>query len=613
MALRKLVLRAGIDRQQSRSAGEGGWWDASRVRWRAGWPEKIGGWRRASQDQIEGRVRALHAWSLLTGDAIAAIGSHLRLYLFRAAALVDITPVDRIEAITDGIATVDGERTVTVTFAAPHGASEGDIFTFDTITGTSRTPSGITVGGLSFSGDYTVAATPGTDVLVFDAGEAATSTDPGGGGAANVTFFLPSGRASPTAGLGYGAGPYGLGGYGEAATVPASDLPARFWSLDSWGELLMAAPSGGAVYSWAPSAGGTIDARAEIVVNGTDPADGPPLIVGGLLVAMPQRQLLLWGCSDLNDNTNFDPMLLRWSDIEDYTMFRASAENAAGSVRLQGGSEIRAGFNTQLQTLIWTDTLLYGLRFIGQPYIYRADVLGRGCGIIGPKAFAEVSGAVYWMGDNAFYVFRGGAPEILPCSVWDDVFPNLNRAMAVKVTAGANSLFGEVLWFYPSGEAEEPDRYVAFNTVDRCWYGGILTRTAWLDRDVMPQPMATCWGSRFLFEHEVGVDADGNPMGEWAETGWMDLDDGEWKTFLDRLLPDWRRLAGTVRLTMRFADTSQGPEWTRGPYEVNPTRMQVKVEARARQIALRIDGDLVAGGNWRLGAMRYDAQPDGKV
>jgi hypothetical protein len=612
MPLSKIVLRPGIDRQSSQTAGEGGWWDSNRVRFRGGVPEKMGGWQRLSSVPLDGRVRALAAWNLLSGEAMLAAGSHTKLYLWQGGAYFDVTPLARTRAISNGIATTAGSAAVTITFTSAHGALDGDIFTFDTLSGVSRVPWGASVGGVPLSGDLTVTRVVSATAVEITAAAPAASTVAAGGGSATATFFLPSGRPDQTPGQGYGAGAYSRGGYGGPADVAAVVLAARFWSLDAWGEALLAVPLDGSLYSWAPGAGGTIGTRAARVVSGVA-ADGPPLRIGRMLVAMPQRQVLLLGASALNSESAYDPMLVRWSDIEDFAFYRAAADNAAGSVRLQGGTEIRAGFNTQLQTLIWTDTTLHGLRFIGQPLIYRVDILGRSCGIIGPKAFAEVNSTVYWMGEGNFWQFRGGAPELLRCAIWDDVFGNLNREQRTKVVCAGNSDFGEVIWFYPSSGSLEPDRFAAYNTIEGVWYGGVLTRTAWLDRGVLPYPVGSCWNTRLLYAHETGLDADGAAMGEWIESGWVDLDDGEMLTHLEKLLPDWRRLVGQARLTVRVVDYPLQPPRVRGPFVVDAATTQVVVRARGRQVALRIDGDVAPGGVWRLGAMRAKAQSDGKV
>lgn len=612
MPLSKLLLRPGIDRQSSQTAGEGGWWDANRVRFRGGWPEKFGGWRRISSTLIEGRVRALAAWVLLTGEVLAAVGSHLRLYLYGGGSFTDITPIDRTVASTAGIDTTLDETVVTIVFDAAHGALDGDLFTFDTLTGVSRTPNGVSVGGLSLDGDLTVHRVVDSVTVEVLSETAATSTVAGGGGALTGTFYLPSGRPDMTPGQGYSAGAYSRGTWSSPADVSAVTLAARFWSLDAWGELLLGAPGDERLYVWEPGVSGAIDARAS-VVTATVAAEGPPLRIGRMLVAMPQRQVLLLGAAALNSSSGYDPMLLRWSDIEDYTMFLAAADNAAGSIRLQGGTEIRAGFNTQMQTLIWTDTTLYGLRFIGQPLIYRADVLGRSCGIIGPKAFAEVNGAVYWMGQGNFWVFRGGAPEPVPCAMWDDVFRNLNREQQAKVCCAGNAEFGEVLFFYPTSDSSEPNRYAAYNTIERVWYGGILTRTAWMDKGVFGNPLATCWNTRMLYQHELGVDADQNALGEWIESGWIDVEDGEWMTFVERVIPDWRRLVGSVSLTVRAVDYPGRTPRESGPHTVTSGTEDVVVRLRGRQVSLRIAGDTAIGGDWRLGALRGRTQRDGRV
>lgn len=609
MALSRFVLQPGIEREASQSAAIGRWWNANRVRFQGGWPEKLGGWLRRGSTLLEGRVRALVAWALLEGDVVLAAGSNVRLYLEKAAIIYDITPVDRTRAMTSGIDTLAGSTVVTFTTDTPHGASPGDILTLDAISGTSRTPSGITVGGITFSGDYYVQTVPSNVTLTISAGPA-SSTVAGGGGAATVTFFLPSGRPDDTQATGFGIGGYSLGTY--STPRPAGGLPAlaRFWWLDAWGEILLGVPSEGALYSWWPGPGGVVDERAERVVNAV-PADGPPLINGGMIVLMPQRQVLLLGCSDLDSTTAFDPMLLRWSDIEDFTAFRATALNAAGSIRLQGGTEIRSAFNTQLQTLVWTDTMLHALRFIGQPLIYRADVVARACGIIGPRAHAELGGVVYWMGDGNFYALRGGGVEVLRCPVWDDVFRNLNLGQRRKVVAGANSLFHEVWWWFPSGGSLEPDRYVAMNVLDGSWSVGAMSRSAWLDRSVVTKPIGADPATRLLYDHEVGLDADDQPMGEWIESGYFDASEGQQLMFLWRMLPDWRRLAGTVRFTLRFTDYPEEAPSTRGPYLVSAGVRRIQPRVRARQLALRLDGDAAPGGDWRLGALRADARPDG--
>jgi hypothetical protein len=607
MALDRFVLPPGIDRDASQTAGEGRWWGSNRVRFAGSWPEKIGGWIRRSATLLDGRVRALLSYTLLAGDPIVGMGSNERLYIEKGATVTDVTPVDRTRSLSAGVATVATTTLVTFTFTASHGAAPGDIFTFDVISGTSRTPSAVVVGGVPLAGDWRVLALISGTQLTALAGAAAASTVPAGGGALTATFFLPTGRADDVPLGGYGAGPYSAGGWSTPRPIGAIQ-PARFWSLDAWGEIMLASPSQGGLFSLTiPS--GVVSQRAVLVVNGTA-ADGPPLAIGSMVVT-PSRQALLLGASDLNSASNFDPMLLRYSDIEDFSLYRAAADNAAGSIRLQGGSELRGAFNTQLQTLVWSDTSLFGLRFIGQPLIWRADLLGRQCGLIGPKSFTELNGAVYWMSKGAFWMYRGGSPEQMPCPLWDDVFGDLNVSAQRKVACGSNGLHGEVTWFYPSRSSTEPDRYVSYDTGRRIWYGGALSRTAWLDRGVLTVPIAADFNSQLIYEHETGVDADGVPMGEWIESGYFDIADGEQFTLLSRLIPDFARLSGAVSFTLRVQDYPLGPTRLRGPYVVRAGTERISPRARGRQVAVRIDGDAAAGGDWRLGALRVQAQPDG--
>lgn len=610
MPLDRIAIAPGIERVSSQTAGEGRWWLGNRVRFKGGWPEKLGGWVLRAGAALDGRVRALLAYRLLNGTALVGIGSNERLYVENAGAVVDITPVDRTAALNNGVATVAGSTLVTVTFSAVHGAAVGDIFTFDTITGVTRVPTPAVVGGVALAGDWRVNTILSTTALTFLAPAPAAATVAAGGGVLTGTFFLGVGEADDVPAVGYGIGPYGAGTWGTPRPASPLGVPARFWSLDAWGEIMLASPSGGRLYSFTVP-GGIITDRAVPVV-GAPVASGPPLVIGSMIVAMPQRQVLLFGCSGLNTSVGFDPLLVRWSDLEDFTLYLAAADNAAGSLRLPEGSVIRGAFNTQLQTLVWTDTTLYAMRFIGQPLIYRVDVVGRQCGLIGPKAFCELNGAVWWMSSGAFWTFRGGAPQAVPCALWDDVFRDLNVGQQRKVVCGSNSLHGEVWWFYPSALSVEVDRYVVFNTIEGVWYGGGLARTAWHDRGVLSVPIGADPEARRLVDHETGVDAAGAPMGEFLESGMVDIGGGDSLTFVDFLVPDWRRLLGSVEVSFSFRDYPQEGVKTRGPFIMSPGVQRAHPRFRGREMALRLDGAAALGGDWRLGSLRLQAGPDGR-
>lgn len=617
MAVEKLVLRPGINRQASRTLLEGGYYNASLVRFRSGLPEKFGGWSKYITTLLDGVVRAVRAYYPLRGDLIVAVGSHTHFYLLLGGSVTDITPVDRIQAASS-VATTNGSASVLITFGAVHDAAVGDFLTLDTITGTSRAPSGLTVGGITFSGDYVITAVPSTTTLRITAANVASSTA-SGGAAQPVTFFLPSGAINNTPGLGWGAGPWGTGhGWGTPSPVAAITLPLRAWSMDNWGQAIVATPGQGKLYYWVPSGSGGLTDRLGVVTNGTA-ANGPPLRIGSVVVALPERHVMLLGTSDLNSASNYDPLLVRWSDVEDYTSYRATSLNSAGSFRLTSGSVIHAGYMLNMQGLIWTDVDVWTVRFIGLPYVYRFDLAGRNCGLISSKGFAQMGGAVYWMSGSGFYRFRGGAVEPLDCTLWDDVYNNLDQAQQTKVYAATNATFGEVIWFYPTASGE-CDRYICFNVQQNIWYGGVLSRTAWLDKDPLTTPIAISYsgGMSQVYAHENGTDADGVAMGEFIDTGWIDIADGQDITFLSELIPDFAVLSvgGSVEMTVSAVkyparDGTPSETMVRGPYMITRATAHITPRVRGRQVALRI-GNSGVGTAWRLGATRVRVQPDGQ-
>lgn len=606
MTLQKVALTPGVNKMASPTANEGGWSDGNRVRFRMGMPEKLRGWVKYLTTAFLGVPRGMLLLYELAGDALLALGTHNHLYMTRGGAAIDITPVDRT-ITTASIVTTAGDTTAAITSTATHGLTPGDFLTFDTISGVARTPSGLTIGGVALAGDYAVVSASTNTTFTIALGAATTAqTD---STARTITCFMPAGPADAVPGLGWGAGGYGLGAYGLASGVAANTLPVRLWSLDAWGETLLAAPSQGRLLSWSPDASGNVSARASYVANTTTAANGPPLRIGGMTVGMPERHAILFGCSDLNSLLNFDPLLVRFSDVEDYSTWNATATNSAGSFRLQGGGEIKGWLNSTLQTLIWTDIAMWTMRFIGAPLFYSFSKADGNCGLIAQNARADLSGTTYWMGPQGFWAFLGGAPAQLQCTLQDEVFDNLNRAQQSKVTCGTNSINGEVIWFYPSTDGIEIDSYVILNTRESVWYGGRLSRTVWIDRGVVGHPMATD-ADGFLYNHEVGTEADGEPMGEFIESGFFDIEDGESLLFVDRFIPDWQNFAGTATLTIRVCDYPNAPPRTLGPYTITPTTKHIPFRARGRQASIRIDGGGI-GANWRLGAARFNVNPDG--
>jgi hypothetical protein len=599
--LRKLSIRPGISREASQAASEGGWWAANRVRFRGGWPEKLGGWVRDTAQQFSGTVRALLVWASLRGQYLTAVGSSQGVWVRRGSGegFEDRSPVLQTLLTCTASATV-GVPVITITTAVSHGLSVGDVVMYDVARADGWGTWGIPtmVGGVPLLGRYVVGAV--VSATQFSISTASAPTSSVVNQAIGTVYQVDVGAAD------------------QAANSAIVDV--RFWSFDAWGEQLLGVPRRGRLYRWRPVAGVGLtptdpDYLLLPIEHASDAAAGPPRQIGLALVAQPQRQVIALGASSGTATGPYDPLLVRWSDVEDYTVWVASSTNQAGSVRLQGGAEIIGGRVSRGQVLVWTEASLYAMRYIGQPLIYRVDLVGQNCGLIGPSASAEVAGVVYWMSTDGFFAFRGGAPELLPCPLWDDVWRDLSREQHVKVVAGGNSLFSEVWWFYPPEGSSEPTKYVAYDTVAGLWHGGDMERTAWCDRGLQDRPLAaasTTVGGARLYQHEVGVDADGAAMGEWIESGWVDIDDGESMVFVDKLVPDWRRLVGSARLTVRAQDRNDAAVKVRGPAVVVPGTRQVPVRVRGRQMSLRIDGSTTPGGDWRLGALRTDAQPDGK-
>lgn len=619
MPLGPITLRPGIDKASSKLLNEAGWTDASLVRFRGGMPEKWGGWVRYAPVVLEGMARTLRAWATLAGERMLAVGTSSRLYALRGGVAYDLSPVDRTVAVSTLAAT---GGVVAVTASAAHGLAAGDWITFDDVSGQTRTPSGISGAGISLSGDYLVTAVSSATVFSFVAAAAGSGTLSGTSPA--VRCFLGSGAPSAVQGSGWGSAPWGgflWGASYSGPQAPVRTLEAREWSLETWGERLLACPRGGRILEFVPQAeSGAVTSRAAYVTHAT-PSLGPPLKVGLVLVAMPERHAVAFGASDLGAATAWDPMLVRWSDVEDYTSWQATATNSAGSFRLQGGSEIRAARNARLQTLVWTDTGLHLMRFLGFPLVYGFERVAEDCGIIGPAAHVELGGAVYWMSGRNFHRYTGGGAELLPCPLLEDVLSRLTGAQRRKVCAGCNAATSEVLWFFPADGALECSHYVAFNTAEGVWSCGALGRGAWLDSGLLDRPLAAGQAPAgplgeglqprsLVWQHETGTSADGAPMLEFIQSGWFKMSGGEAIMFASQVIPDFDRLAGSVRVSFQVSDYPNRAPRTVGPFALSAATLRRPFRARGRLMSMRIEGADV-GNDWRLGQLLVNSQQDG--
>jgi len=471
------------------------------------------------------------------------------------------------------------------------------------------------VGGITLSGVYMVSSVVDANNLIFVAQNSATSNASAFENSGNVNSTIYYGTIPQPAGSGYGVGGYGVGGYGTGAgIVPTSGsaITATDWSLDNWGQILIACPAGGPIYFWEPN--GVIQ-NAQII-------DGCPLANAGMFVAMPQRQLIAYGSTQTGI---VDPLLVRWTDIEDYAMWDATVTNQAGSYRIPTGSRIVGGLQANQQGLLWTDLDLWAMQYIGPPYVYGFNKIKSSCGLIARGAAANVGDATYWMSQKQFFVLSGNGAESLPCPVWDIVFQNLNSGNDAngmpytnRIRCGTNAQFNEVTWYYPSASGTgENDSYVKYNTVIKQWDYGTLSRSAWIDQSVIGPPIGADPTSGYVYQHETSNDADGKAMLSSFQTGYFEINESDNLVFLDQVWPDfkWGQYSqpknATIQITFFGTNYSGDTPVQFGPYNVTQATQFVTSRIRARLISIKVSSNDV-GTFWRLGSMRYRYQPDGR-
>lgn len=487
---------------------------------------------------------------------------------------------------------------VEVTWIA-HGFSVGDRVTFFVAT---------SVGGLEIFGTYIIQAVPGVDEFVITAANTATSTATAAenGGDVRSLYYITIGPVA--LGSGYGLGGYGLGGYSTGVPAPSGEgtpISADDWTLDNWGEILVACPAGGAIYTWQPGSGFQM---ATVIGNG-------PLVNTGAFVAMPAQILVAYGSSYEGVQ---DPLLVRWSDTADFTNWTETAQTTAGSYRLSSGSRIVGALQVPLNALIWTDIDLWSMQYVQPPYVYSFQKIASGCGLVSQHAAAVLGGVIYWMSQGQFFRMADAGAEPIPCSVWDAVFQNIDPDNIWKVRAAPNSLFNEIGWFYPSLSSPdgENDSYVKFNTVEGTWDYGALDRTAWIDQSVLGPPIGAGTNT-VIYQHETSPDADGAPLVASFKTGDFLLEEGGAFPYIDWVLPDFRygnfgaAQDAELQVTLYGRNYPNSAVETKGPYVVSTARNYINTRLRKRQVALGVSSSDL-GSFWRLGNVRFRAAADGR-
>jgi hypothetical protein len=499
--------------------------------------------------------------------------------------------------------TTSGVNSVSVTLNN-HGYLAGDTFTALVAT---------TVGGVTIYGNYAVISVTSGNVFVIAASNSATSSTSGSMNGGQVHFVYRNGVGTYPPGAGYGVAGYGFYGYGGVVPTSYRGVPinATDWTLDNWGQILIANPLGGPIYSWDPTTGTAV---ANVIV-------AAPTTNQGMFVAMPQRQIIAWGSTFTGIS---DPLLVRWCDVNNYDDWTATLTNQAGSYRIPKGSRLVQCIQGPQQGLLWTDLGIWAMQYVGPPYVYQFNELGTGCGLIGRKAAGSMNGVVYWMGQSQFYRLSGSGVEPIRCPIWDVVFQDLDTTNLDRIRIAPNSRFGEITWYFPTyGNGGENEGYVKYNiNLDQWDYGSnsaanpYVSRSAWINESVLGPPIGAGL-NQYLYQHETSKDADGVAMNSYFQTGYFALTEADVKSFIDQVWPDmkWGYFDGTqganVLLTFYITDYPGTAPVAFGPYTLTQATTFITPRFRGRLVAIRIESNDI-GSFWRLGNIRYRIQSDGK-
>ena len=705
MPLQKLQFRPGLNREGTDYSNEGGWYDGDKIRFRSGFPEKIGGWQQISNNQFQGTARSLWVWSdadLGAGNSYIGIGTNSKYYIYFGGVYNDITPIIDTNTLTNPFATTSGSATVTVTDVG-YNPGVGDFVYFSGATA---------VGGLTISGDYEVKTVPSSTTYTIEAASTASSTATGGG-TVTAEYEYPTGLNVFSIGTGWGAGPWSRGTWGSSYSTGIGQQ-LRLWSNDNFGADLVIAPRGGPLFYWKDS--GTVSTRAQylsslanattaltisasagdisfagsatsitvstavsnliypyMVITGTGiPAGtkvGASYITGATTVPITstttagssgsyafsyagsfvptstyetvtssiQEFIIAMGANPYSPNdaaTTFNPMLVRWSDQANPYQWIPETTNQSGEFALTNGSFIMGATATRQEILVWTDSCIYSMQYLGAPYVWGFQILMDNISVMSPNSMITVNNVTYWMGRDRFYMYSGRV-EVLPCALRQYIFADINQDQAYQVFSGANEAYNEVWWFYVdrSSGGTTVNKYVIYNYLDRVWYYGTMNRSAWLQSGTQPFPIAADYNGRLLY-HENGCDdqstASPQPITAYVQSSDFDIGDGHNFGFVWRILPDVNFNSSTtnnpsVTMTVKPRQNSGTPygaadnpqvqsaqNYTAIPqYTIQEFDGQVYTRLRGRQLSFRIESTGL-GVAWQLGTPRIDIRNDGR-
>jgi hypothetical protein len=616
LAIQSVKLKPGINREGTRYTNEGGWYDGDKIRFRQGTPEKIGGWTRISASVFLGVCRSLGNWVTLGGQNLIGAGTHLKFYISNVGNYNDVTPIRATVSLTNPFTTVSGSATVTVT-DANGGYINGDYVTFSNASA---------VGGITIDGEYVVSSSAisaaGTYTITAASNASSSAT---GGGTVSAAYQINVGNAFATILTGWGASSWGSGAWnvGESSVAPV-----RFWSQSNFGEDLIFGPEGGSIYYWDATNGVT---TRGVLLSSLGGASNVPIFQNIILVSDISRFVFCFGTNEVGSAT-LDPTLLRWSDQEDATNWTPSAINQAGSLRLSRGTKIVAASQARQELLVWTDSSLYSLQYVGAPAVWAATLVGENISISSRNSVAYANGVAYWMGKDKFYMYDGRA-QPLQCDVRKYVFNDFDTDQYGQVFSGTNEAFHEVWWFYCSSGSTTIDSYVIYNYLEKIWYYGTLARTAWLDSGLRDKPLAATYNLN-LVDHETGIDdnigATAAAISAYVVSSDFDIGDGDRFSLVNRVIPDVSFDGSTatnpVTTMTLYALASSGsgynsPASEGGSSNATITRTAsspvevftdlINIRVRGRQLAMKFESS-AAGVTWQLGTSRLDIRPDGR-
>jgi hypothetical protein len=622
MALLKLALKPGIDKQNTEYGAEGGWTDCDHVRFQYGLPEKIGGWQHLTPapQYLVGLTSQIFTWNSLAGVPYAIAGTNRKLYVFVNELWYDITPI-RAVVDTSTFTTTAGSDIVTIN-AVTSDIQEGDFVRLSDVTGD---PGGIP--NATMEAEYEVQQVVSALAYTIKAPIAATLSETAVG-TMEATYQINIGSNVSYVSFGYGTGSWGASTWGTprpADEVTGDLLFSRVWQFDTYGENVICQLVDGGTYEWVLSTGPSVPAVQ---------ISGAPTKSAFSLVSTPDRHLVCFGTeTTIGDQTSQDPMFVRFSDQENITDFEPTAINTAGGQRLTDGSRIVSALRSRGQVLIFTDTSLHGMQYVGPPYTFGFQQLGTNCGAIGPHAAVDANGVAFWMSRDAFYVFDGTVKK-LACTVQEYVFQDINVVQGYKTHVGINTQFNEVTWWYCSFTSDFIDRYVTFNYLENTWAIGSMPRTSWQDTGTYSRPIAAEYlptsneppivasdngeiyglteGRSAIYLQETGKNALDQPLFAFLSSGYFDLGEGDNMVFMKRFIPDFKNQVGdiVVRLLLRAYPSTTASPSSLDPYTVTPTTAKVDTRARGRQISVNLESNTI-DGDWRFGTLRVDIQPDG--